>query len=149
MTFLDVNSTAHVLLVLAYKIKLVEVPETVTVFRVTRTLEQNVTEVVHRWQRDGDHRFQSHPDVEASRRDLHKNNHGGCKRRRFISKDCQGYILSSVPRRRIHASVDTKPEIARTGSGPIRLYRDELDPFGAFLDGYTSGYVGEGSAREE
>ncbi|CAG7901504.1 unnamed protein product [Brassica rapa] len=50
MTFLHVNSTTHVLLVLAYKIKLVEVPETVTVFRVTRTLEQNVTEVVHRWQ---------------------------------------------------------------------------------------------------
>ncbi|KAL0759684.1 hypothetical protein Bca101_075834 [Brassica carinata] len=45
---LHVNSTAHVLLVLAYKIKLVEVPE--TVFRVTRTLEQNATEVVHRWQ---------------------------------------------------------------------------------------------------
>ncbi|CAF1967981.1 unnamed protein product [Brassica napus] len=45
---LHVNNTAHVLLVLAYKIKLVEVPE--TVFRVTRTLEQNATEVVHRWQ---------------------------------------------------------------------------------------------------
>ena len=65
------------------------------------------------------------------------------------SKDCQGYIHSSVRRRHIDASVDTKPEIARTGSGPVRLYRDELDPFGAFLDGYTSGYVGEGSAREE
>lgn len=45
---LHVNNTSHVLLVLAYKIKLVEVPE--TVFRVTRTLEQNATEVVHRWQ---------------------------------------------------------------------------------------------------
>ncbi|KAJ4894904.1 FAD-binding Berberine family protein [Raphanus sativus] len=36
--------------VLAYRINLVEVPETVTVFRVTRTLEQNATEIVHRWQ---------------------------------------------------------------------------------------------------
>ncbi|CAH8378330.1 unnamed protein product [Eruca vesicaria subsp. sativa] len=37
-------------LVVAYKIKLVEVPETVTVFRVSRTLEQNATDIVHRWQ---------------------------------------------------------------------------------------------------
>ncbi|CAN7044696.1 unnamed protein product [Brassica oleracea var. botrytis] len=36
--------------VLAYKINLVEVPENVTVFRVSRTLEQNATEIVHQWQ---------------------------------------------------------------------------------------------------
>ncbi|XP_010478504.1 PREDICTED: berberine bridge enzyme-like 4 [Camelina sativa] len=36
--------------VLAYKINLVEVPENVTVFRISRTLEQNATEIVHRWQ---------------------------------------------------------------------------------------------------
>ncbi|KAI8524581.1 hypothetical protein RHMOL_Rhmol13G0160300 [Rhododendron molle] len=36
--------------VLAYKIGLVPVPETVTVFRVERTLAQNATEVVYRWQ---------------------------------------------------------------------------------------------------
>ncbi|XP_010435245.1 PREDICTED: reticuline oxidase-like protein [Camelina sativa] len=36
--------------VLAYKISLVEVPENVTVFSISRTLEQNATEIVHRWQ---------------------------------------------------------------------------------------------------
>ncbi|GMI77475.1 oligogalacturonide oxidase 2 [Hibiscus trionum] len=36
--------------VLAFKIQLVDVPETVTVFRVERTLEQNATDVVYKWQ---------------------------------------------------------------------------------------------------
>ena len=36
--------------VLAYKIKLVRVPEIVTVFRVRRTLEQNATDIVYNWQ---------------------------------------------------------------------------------------------------
>ncbi|XP_014517369.2 berberine bridge enzyme-like 8 [Vigna radiata var. radiata] len=36
--------------VLAYKIKLVRVPETVSVFRVRRTLEQNATDIVYNWQ---------------------------------------------------------------------------------------------------
>ncbi|KAL4290979.1 hypothetical protein GQ457_14G011320 [Hibiscus cannabinus] len=36
--------------VLAFKIQLVEVPETVTVFQVERTLEQNATDVVYKWQ---------------------------------------------------------------------------------------------------
>lgn len=36
--------------VLAYKINLVDVPQNVTVFRISRTLEQNATEIVHRWQ---------------------------------------------------------------------------------------------------
>ena len=36
--------------VLAYKIKLVPVPETVTVFNVQRTLEQNATDIVYNWQ---------------------------------------------------------------------------------------------------
>ncbi|KAK6150155.1 hypothetical protein DH2020_017680 [Rehmannia glutinosa] len=36
--------------VLAYKIKLVRVPPVVTVFRIAKTLEENVTDIVHRWQ---------------------------------------------------------------------------------------------------
>ncbi|RDX69056.1 hypothetical protein CR513_51876, partial [Mucuna pruriens] len=36
--------------ILAWKIKLVPVPSTVTVFRVKRTLEQNATKLIHRWQ---------------------------------------------------------------------------------------------------
>ncbi|KAA8514793.1 hypothetical protein F0562_017972 [Nyssa sinensis] len=40
--------------VLAYKIKLVRVPETVTVFRVERTLEENATDIVYRWQQVAD-----------------------------------------------------------------------------------------------
>ncbi|CAL1361422.1 unnamed protein product [Linum trigynum] len=36
--------------VLAYRVKLARVPDTVTVFRVERTLEENMTEVVHTWQ---------------------------------------------------------------------------------------------------
>ncbi|XWS13319.1 hypothetical protein CRYUN_Cryun36dG0027400 [Craigia yunnanensis] len=37
-------------IVLAWKIKLVLVPETVTIFSVSRTLEQNATKLLHRWQ---------------------------------------------------------------------------------------------------
>ncbi|GFP95935.1 cannabidiolic acid synthase-like 1 [Phtheirospermum japonicum] len=42
--------------ILAWKVKLVEVPEKVTVFAVARTLEQNATQLVHRWQSIA-HRF--------------------------------------------------------------------------------------------
>ncbi|KAL4392650.1 hypothetical protein HN51_014173 [Arachis hypogaea] len=35
--------------IISWKIKLVTVPSTVTVFRVARTLEQNATELVHKW----------------------------------------------------------------------------------------------------
>ncbi|CAA0832271.1 FAD-binding Berberine family protein [Striga hermonthica] len=37
-------------IIMAYKVNLVAVPETVTVFNVTRTLEENATRLVHRWQ---------------------------------------------------------------------------------------------------
>ncbi|XWS13321.1 hypothetical protein CRYUN_Cryun36dG0027600 [Craigia yunnanensis] len=37
-------------IVLAWKIELVPVPATVTVFSVSRTLEQNATKLIHRWQ---------------------------------------------------------------------------------------------------
>ncbi|KAG5235887.1 berberine bridge enzyme [Salix suchowensis] len=36
--------------IISYKIKLVPVPKTVTIFRVERTLDQNATDVVHKWQ---------------------------------------------------------------------------------------------------
>ncbi|KAK7363239.1 hypothetical protein VNO77_05373 [Canavalia gladiata] len=36
--------------IVAWKIKLVQVPSTVTVFRVPRTLEQNATNIIHKWQ---------------------------------------------------------------------------------------------------
>ncbi|XP_061373169.1 tetrahydroberberine oxidase-like [Gastrolobium bilobum] len=36
--------------ILAWKVKLVPVPSTVTVFRVPRTLEQNATKLIHKWQ---------------------------------------------------------------------------------------------------
>lgn len=35
---------------LSFKVKLVQVPETVTVFRVEKTLDQNATEIVYQWQ---------------------------------------------------------------------------------------------------
>ncbi|KAL2494151.1 FAD-binding Berberine family protein [Forsythia ovata] len=37
-------------IVFAFKIELIVIPQTVTVFNVTRTLEQNATQIVHRWQ---------------------------------------------------------------------------------------------------
>ncbi|XP_022855480.1 berberine bridge enzyme-like 18 [Olea europaea var. sylvestris] len=37
-------------IVVAFEVKLIVIPETVTVFNVTRTLEQNATQLVHRWQ---------------------------------------------------------------------------------------------------
>ncbi|KAG5040617.1 hypothetical protein JHK85_013093 [Glycine max] len=36
--------------IVAWKVKLVPVPSTVTVFYVPRTLEQNATEIIHKWQ---------------------------------------------------------------------------------------------------
>ncbi|XWS69575.1 hypothetical protein CRYUN_Cryun04dG0191000 [Craigia yunnanensis] len=36
--------------ILAWKVKLVSVPSTVTVFTITKTLEENATKLVHRWQ---------------------------------------------------------------------------------------------------
>ncbi|KAL0433361.1 UNVERIFIED_CONTAM: Berberine bridge enzyme-like 18 [Sesamum latifolium] len=36
--------------ILAWKVRLVDVPETVTVFTIDRTLEQNATQLIHRWQ---------------------------------------------------------------------------------------------------
>ncbi|KAJ4723554.1 cannabidiolic acid synthase-like [Melia azedarach] len=36
--------------IVAWKVKLVTVPSTVTVFTVPRTLEQNVTKIIHKWQ---------------------------------------------------------------------------------------------------
>jgi FAD/FMN-containing dehydrogenase len=36
--------------ILSYKIRLVPVPETVTIFRVERTLEENATDIVYKWQ---------------------------------------------------------------------------------------------------
>ncbi|GMP71993.1 hypothetical protein CsSME_00030199 [Camellia sinensis var. sinensis] len=44
------GGAASFAVVLSYKIRLVPVPETVTVFRVERTLEQNAIEIVNRWQ---------------------------------------------------------------------------------------------------
>ncbi|XWS13317.1 hypothetical protein CRYUN_Cryun36dG0027200 [Craigia yunnanensis] len=37
-------------IVLAWKVKLVPVPATVTVFTIDKTLEQNATKLIHRWQ---------------------------------------------------------------------------------------------------
>ncbi|PWA58557.1 FAD-binding Berberine family protein [Artemisia annua] len=37
-------------IILSLKIKLVPVPETVTVFSIDRTLEQNLTKIIHKWQ---------------------------------------------------------------------------------------------------
>ncbi|KAK6123833.1 hypothetical protein DH2020_042434 [Rehmannia glutinosa] len=37
-------------IITAWKLKLVTVPETLTIFSVSRTLEQNATDLVHRWQ---------------------------------------------------------------------------------------------------
>ncbi|WVZ00131.1 hypothetical protein V8G54_026200 [Vigna mungo] len=37
--------------IVAWKIKLVSVPSIVTVFQVARTLEENATEIIHKWQR--------------------------------------------------------------------------------------------------
>ncbi|KAK9285661.1 hypothetical protein L1049_024860 [Liquidambar formosana] len=40
--------------ILSYTLKLVPVPETVTVFRMEKTLEQNGTDIVYRWQNVAD-----------------------------------------------------------------------------------------------
>ncbi|XP_051128291.1 tetrahydroberberine oxidase-like [Andrographis paniculata] len=43
-------------IILSWKVQLVDVPQTVTVFTVARTLEENATQLIHRWQ-DIAHRF--------------------------------------------------------------------------------------------
>lgn len=40
--------------ILAWKVKLVPVPETVTVFTVTKTLEQGATKILYKWQQVAD-----------------------------------------------------------------------------------------------
>jgi hypothetical protein len=40
--------------IVSYKINLVRMPETVTVFQVAKTLEENATDIVHRWQHVAD-----------------------------------------------------------------------------------------------
>ncbi|XP_074377870.1 tetrahydroberberine oxidase-like [Apium graveolens] len=59
--------------ILSWKLKLVSVPETVTTFTVKRTIEQNVTEIVHRWQtiapnlpRDAEIRVNAYPTKDVS-----------------------------------------------------------------------------------
>ncbi|KAK1401104.1 Cannabidiolic acid synthase [Heracleum sosnowskyi] len=59
--------------ILSWKIKLVSVPETVTIFTVKRTIEQNATEIVHRWQtiapnlpRDAEMRINAYPTKDVS-----------------------------------------------------------------------------------
>ncbi|KAL0396191.1 UNVERIFIED_CONTAM: Berberine bridge enzyme-like 15 [Sesamum calycinum] len=44
--------------ILAWKVQLVDVPERVTVFTIHKTLEQNATQLIHRWQYIA-HRFDS------------------------------------------------------------------------------------------
>ncbi|CAN4081990.1 unnamed protein product [Withania somnifera] len=41
-------------LIISWKVKLLDIPEKVTVFNVTRTLEQNVTQLVYKWQHIAD-----------------------------------------------------------------------------------------------
>ncbi|WMV15551.1 hypothetical protein MTR67_008936 [Solanum verrucosum] len=41
-------------LIISWKVKLVDIPEKVTVFNVTRRLEQNVTQLVYKWQHIAD-----------------------------------------------------------------------------------------------
>ena len=41
-------------IVTAWKVKLVPVPSTVTVFTVTKTLEQGATKILYRWQEVAD-----------------------------------------------------------------------------------------------
>ncbi|GAB4840896.1 hypothetical protein Ancab_021656 [Ancistrocladus abbreviatus] len=36
--------------ILAYKVTLIRVPETVIVFKIGRTIEQNALDIVHQWQ---------------------------------------------------------------------------------------------------
>ncbi|TMX01672.1 hypothetical protein EJD97_023930, partial [Solanum chilense] len=41
-------------LIISWKVKLLDIPEKVTVFNVTRTLEQNATQLVYKWQHIAD-----------------------------------------------------------------------------------------------
>ncbi|KAL8154960.1 hypothetical protein AgCh_000359 [Apium graveolens] len=59
--------------ILSWKIKLVSVPETVTIFTIKRTLEQNATDIVYKWQtvapnlpNDAEVRIKAYPTKKGS-----------------------------------------------------------------------------------
>ncbi|KAK1401102.1 Nectarin 5 [Heracleum sosnowskyi] len=59
--------------ILSWKIKLVFVPETLTIFTIKRTLEQNATDIVHKWQtvapnlpNDAEIRIKAYPTKKGS-----------------------------------------------------------------------------------
>ncbi|WMV15543.1 hypothetical protein MTR67_008928 [Solanum verrucosum] len=41
-------------LIISWKVKLLDIPEKVTIFKVTRTLEQNATQLIYKWQHIAD-----------------------------------------------------------------------------------------------
>ncbi|WMV15549.1 hypothetical protein MTR67_008934 [Solanum verrucosum] len=41
-------------LIISWKVKLLDIPEKITVFKVTRTLEQNATQLIYKWQHIAD-----------------------------------------------------------------------------------------------
>ncbi|XP_030474765.1 berberine bridge enzyme-like 13 [Syzygium oleosum] len=63
-------------IILAWKLKLVNVPETVTVFTVTKTLEQGATKLLYKWQKIAptiDDRLYIRVIIQASSAELTKN----------------------------------------------------------------------------
>ncbi|KAL2244589.1 cannabidiolic acid synthase-like [Sesamum indicum] len=80
--------------ILAWKVQLVDVPKTVTVFTVQRTLEQNATQLIHHWQHVA-HKFD--PDLFILVRVAGENYNQG-RRNMTISATFSSLFLGGVDR---------------------------------------------------
>ncbi|KAL2494265.1 FAD-binding Berberine family protein [Forsythia ovata] len=80
-------------IVLAWKLQLVDVPEKVTVFTIARTVEQNATNIVHRWQYIA-HKFDEDLAVRVYIRRVNSSQDG----KRSIQASFQSLFLGSVDR---------------------------------------------------
>ncbi|KAL2474833.1 FAD-binding Berberine family protein [Abeliophyllum distichum] len=79
--------------ILAWKLELVDVPEKVTVFTIAKTLEQNATNIVHRWQYIG-HKLEEDLAVRVFISSVNSSQDG----KRTIQASFQSLFLGGVDR---------------------------------------------------
>lgn len=107
--------------IVAWKWQLVDDPERITVFRVQRTLEQNATQIIHRWQYVAP---RINKDLYIGIIATRVNPNQG-QRKLTIGANFYSLLISWWGRQ--ITSVDAK-RVSWVGSGKRRLHGNELDP---------------------
>ncbi|XP_048132568.1 berberine bridge enzyme-like 15 [Rhodamnia argentea] len=98
-------------IILEWKIKLVPVPSTVTVFTVTRTLEQGATKLLHRWQQVVD-KLDEDLFIRVI---IQATSAGGGKAERTVSTSYNALFLGTSDRL-LRVMEESFPELGLTGS---------------------------------